>query len=203
MGEEVVIEALERSVELSLSAPGALELERVAPDAQAIIGPLAPADLEPDCWDQQDLARRLCHALDIGTQAVERLAAKGYTDSVEPGNNVRPEKVIAESALLLLAASDAAEHGNVRARIEKVAQVLIPYARSERMAEAEVALARCLDEQDYDLAGEVLPRIVRSEDFLAWPLSSRSWSAAASFGFPSSGARRGRSGFSCCAKHLP
>jgi len=50
----------------------------------------------------------------------------------------------------------------------------LPRERAAILAEAEVALARRPDEQDYDLAGEVL---------LAWPLSGRSWSAAASFGF--------------------
>jgi hypothetical protein len=300
MGGELVIQQVERSVELSNSAPVAVNLERVPPNAQAVVGPLAPADAKQSCWDQQDLALRLCHALDIAMQAVERLAANGYTDSIEPANNVRPEKVISETALLLVAASGAAHYGNVRARIENVAQLLIPHARSERMllgvclepalaldfaqahiclhrlgyqepafdrllrrsvgsqarlghervphrmleqewlmngwkrprpsrvrraprnawnsvlnhptdllngsrddiyafthaliyvtdfnihprplpreraailAEAEVALARCLDEQDYDLAAEVL---------LAWPLTGRSWSAAALFGF--------------------
>jgi hypothetical protein len=42
------------------------------------------------------------------------------------------------------------------------------------LAEAEGMLARCLDEQDYDLAGEVL---------LAWPLTGESWSPAAAFAF--------------------
>jgi hypothetical protein len=42
------------------------------------------------------------------------------------------------------------------------------------LADADAALARCLDDQDYDLAGEVL---------LAWPLTGRSWGATATFGF--------------------
>ena len=50
----------------------------------------------------------------------------------------------------------------------------LPRARSAILAEAEAALARCLEEQDYDLGGEVL---------LAWPLISTSWSPAAAFGF--------------------
>ena len=41
-------------------------------------------------------------------------------------------------------------------------------------ADAEAALARCLDDQDYDLGGEVL---------LTWPLLRRRWSAPATFGF--------------------
>lgn len=248
-------------------------------------------------WDENDLERRLCHALEIARQAVTRLAKDGYTDPKEPANSVRPEKVISETALLLYAASTAAHRETVKERIAYVAEVILPFARSERMAlglclepalamdfaqahvllarigypdrdfdellrqagesqarggrerpphrmleqdwidgiwkgakprrrshhakdsvlgrpmdllgggrddvyafthalmyvtdfqvrsvrlprprpvilaEAETALARCLDEQDYDLAGEVL---------LAWPLTGKSWSPPATFGF--------------------
>ncbi len=249
-------------------------------------------------WDQRDLERRLCHALTIAQQAVERLAVNGYTDKEEPANNLRPEKVITETALLLYVASRAAHLAEVNARIRAVADLLLPRARSQLMllgvclepslgwdyaqahvllsklgyadphfdhvleqsnnsqaraghertpyraleqqwiktlwnhsttngkrqaltarasvigksldllsgtrediyafthalmyvtnfgsmrklpqsravilAQAEAALAFCLDEQDYDLGGEVL---------LAWPLTGKSWSAAASFGF--------------------
>jgi hypothetical protein len=240
-------------------------------------------------WNRIDLERRLCHALDVAERTVERLAAKGYTIAEAPDEPIRPEKIVSETALLLLAASTvpAAE---VRARVDRVARLTIPHARSERMllalslqpalardyaaahlclerighrdpgfdavvrralesqardgrerpphrileqewllgarggaaarlsalnhpidllcgtrddiyafthalmyvtdfniaprplprsraaiaAEAEVMLARCLDDEDYDLAGEVL---------LTWPLTGRSWSAAAAFGF--------------------
>jgi hypothetical protein len=230
---------------------------------------------------------------------VERLAANGYVASADPDAQVRPEKIIAETALLLLAAGTADCGEDVRKRIDTVARLLIPHARSERMllglclepmlaldyasahicisrlgypdarfdallrtacdaqahegrerpphrvleqewlragwsggedrrsaiaraarssvlsrpmdllgatrddvyafthalmyvtdfnidarplprtravilAEAEAALAFALDEQDYDLAGEVL---------LAWPLTGKTWSAAAVFGF--------------------
>jgi len=50
----------------------------------------------------------------------------------------------------------------------------LPRQRAIILAEAEAALARCLDEQDYDLGGEVL---------LAWPLTGKSFSPAATFGF--------------------
>jgi len=250
-------------------------------------------------WDKKDLQRRLCHALDIAGRTVERLASEGYSNSSEPQDRIRPEKIVSETALLLLAASAADACDEVGARIRHVAGLLIPHARSERLllgvclepaltfdyasahvclkrlgygdagfdallrkavnaqarngrervphrvleqewlsaswsgalehsrhatsaarnsvlnrpmdllsasrddiyafthalmyvtdfnlspgrlprrkslilAEAEAALARCLDEQDYDLGGEVL---------LAWPLTGKSWSAAAAFGF--------------------
>ena len=50
----------------------------------------------------------------------------------------------------------------------------LPRQRNMILADAEAALARCLDDQDYDLAGELL---------LAWPLTGRSWGASAAFGF--------------------
>jgi hypothetical protein len=247
------------------------------------------------------LARRLCHALGIAERAIECLAQDGYVDAEEPGNSIRPEKVISETAFLLLAASTvSSEFCDVAERIGRIARLLIPYARSERMllqmclhpslaldfaqahiclgrlgyrdegfdsllrascqaqsslgrervphrvleqewlgkgwngfqpdspwrssrtrfksalhqptdllggsredayafthalmymrdfniqplalprrrgellAEAEAMLARCLDEQDYDLCGELL---------LAWPLTGKSWSSPAAFGF--------------------
>lgn len=42
------------------------------------------------------------------------------------------------------------------------------------LGEAEAMLARCIDEQDYDLAGELL---------LAWPLTGSAWSSLAAFAF--------------------
>lgn len=255
---------------------------------------------ECDKWDQQDLIRRLCHALDIARLAVEHLAADGYKDDSDPSKNVRPEKIVSETAVLLVAASPAMIHDEVDQRVRNVAELLMLHARSERarlglclepavawdyalphvclnrldypdyefdkllrtslesqarcgrervphrmleqewvatgwyqpkpgrkltspptarrsilaqtmdllsctrddiyafthalmyvtdfnlipallprrraliLAEAEALLARCLDEQDYDLAGEVL---------LSWPLTGKSWSAAAAFAF--------------------
>jgi hypothetical protein len=251
-------------------------------------------------WDTKDLTRRLCHALDIACQTVERLALNGYTDPDDPNNSLRPEKIISETALLLYATSIVSHLEEVRARTEHLAELLLPYARSERIlvgiclepalawdyalahvllkklgykhpvfdaaldqttrsqahagrertpyrvleqewikgiwrdsgrrtsgpstraalssalgqsidllngtrddiyafthsvmyvtdfnicpgrlprarrmvrADAEAALAFCLDEQDYDLGGEVL---------LTWPLTGKSWSPAAAFGF--------------------
>lgn len=84
-------------------------------------------------WNKDDLRRRLCHALNVADLAVKRLAVRGYTDKDESGNSVRAEKVISETAFLLFVASTAAHSEEVRARINSVAQLLIPHARSERM----------------------------------------------------------------------
>jgi hypothetical protein len=50
----------------------------------------------------------------------------------------------------------------------------LPRPKRVILEDAEVALARCLDMEDYDLAGEVL---------LAWPLLGSRWSASASLAF--------------------
>lgn len=91
-------------------------------------------------WNKDDLGSRLCHALNVAKLAVGRLAVRGYTDKDETGNSVRPEKVISETALLLFVASTATYSEEVRARINSVAQLLIPYARNERML-----LGMCLE----------------------------------------------------------
>lgn len=54
------------------------------------------------------------------------------------------------------------------------AAIRVPRSKRLILADAEAALARCLDFEDYDLGGEVL---------LTWPLLSSSWSAVACFGF--------------------
>jgi hypothetical protein len=91
------------------------------------------------------LARRLCHALDTAKHAIDRLAERGYTDLEEPGNTVRPEKLISETAFLLYAASQALpsrsrELADVSAKIDQIARQLLPHARSERMR-----LGMCLE----------------------------------------------------------
>jgi hypothetical protein len=84
-------------------------------------------------WARDDLVRRLCDVLDVARNAIARLASEGFTDAQEPANTVRPEKVISESALLLLATSRVAHHPDVGRRLRDVAEGLIPHARGSRM----------------------------------------------------------------------
>jgi hypothetical protein len=84
-------------------------------------------------WDGGDVARRLCAALDVARQSVERLGANGYTDPEEPTAALRPEKLIGETAILLYAASAVRAYSEVGARVDSMAQLLIPHARSARM----------------------------------------------------------------------
>lgn len=85
-------------------------------------------------WERADLVRRLCHVLDTAETAVSTLAADGYIDSQEPDNNLRPEKIISETAFLLRSAAAGSFSPEIRLRVEKVANLLIPFARSERIA---------------------------------------------------------------------
>src|ERR1051326_961136 len=83
-------------------------------------------------WDRTDLLRRLCGALDIAERVVVCLADDGYADEVDPSLNLRPEKVISETAVLLLAASTVNEQ-QVLQRIDNLARLLIPHARGPRI----------------------------------------------------------------------
>jgi hypothetical protein len=112
---------------------------------------------ERNAWDKNDLERRLCHALDVAGRAVEKLAANGYSDSREPHAVIRPEKVVSETAVLLLAASAAAARDEVRGRVARLARSLIPHARSQRML-----LGLCLEPAlalDYATAHICLERL--------------------------------------------
>jgi hypothetical protein len=84
-------------------------------------------------WDEHDLIRRLCHALDIASLTIEHLAPAGYIDTQRPAANIRPEKPIAETGVLLNGAALAMRHPEVSARIHRVACQLQPHARSPQI----------------------------------------------------------------------
>ena len=108
-------------------------------------------------WDSEDLTRRLCHALNIAHQVVERLGLSGYTDPDYPNNNLPPEKVISETALLLYASSTVSHSDPVRASTRSLAERLLSYARSER-----ILYGICLEPAlawDYGLAHVLLKKL--------------------------------------------
>jgi hypothetical protein len=84
-------------------------------------------------WDSADLVRRLSGALDIAEQAIVRLAPGGYSDDIDPALNLRPEKVISETGVLLLAASTVHDQRALQPRLDHLARLLTPHARSARM----------------------------------------------------------------------
>jgi hypothetical protein len=94
--------------------------------------PTAPRD-PLRTWDETDLIRRLCRALETSGRAVAALSADGYSDPADPANAIKPEKVVSETAMLLLAADAVKHHREVRERLEAVARLIIPAARGERM----------------------------------------------------------------------
>ena len=108
-------------------------------------------------WDRGDLVRRLARVLDVAKKALTRLAPAGYTDSVEPSLSVRPEKVISETAVLLLAASAARQEPEIETRTKTLAELLMVHARSDRMR-----LGVCLEPAlslDYAQAHACLSRL--------------------------------------------
>ena len=86
-------------------------------------------------WSEADLLRRLTLALKVAARAVRELAPEGYADPQESDAQVSSAKVVAETALLLLAAARAARFfPDLNPPIREIAAVLVPHARSERLA---------------------------------------------------------------------
>jgi hypothetical protein len=84
-------------------------------------------------WETTDLVRRLCHALDIARQTVGLLATDGFINPDDPGNKIVPEKIIGETAFLLVAAQAAKAYPEVGERIAAAAMLLIPHARNKKI----------------------------------------------------------------------
>ncbi len=75
---------------------------------------------------------RLCRALDVAKGALELFAVEGYADAESPQNSFRPEKAIAETAMLIYAASGVNGIPDVADRVAELALLLLPHARSQR-----------------------------------------------------------------------
>ncbi len=87
-----------------------------------------------------DLARRLARVLDVAETVVRTLLAEEPAD----GEELQPEKVLSETALLLLFASRVdASHRQIHRRIRALAKLLVPHARSDRVL-AGITLAPVL-----------------------------------------------------------
>lgn len=83
-------------------------------------------------WAESDLTARLCHALTIAKRALELFAIEGYADAELPEHSFRPEKAIAETAMLLYASSAVRHIPAVGERLDELAHLLLPHARSQR-----------------------------------------------------------------------
>jgi hypothetical protein len=74
--------------------------------------------------------RRLCNVLDTAARTVTVLAPNGYADENDGDIGVAAEKIVSETALLLLSAANILHHDSIRDRVDAVARLLIPYSRS-------------------------------------------------------------------------
>lgn len=84
-------------------------------------------------WSPGDLEMRLCRALDIARAAIVQFAVEGYRDEFSPVYSFGPEKLMAEAAMLLYAASASRCRQEIADRIDALAQLLLPHVRSERL----------------------------------------------------------------------
>ncbi len=93
----------------------------------------AKRSMRSPTWEQQDLVRRLCHALDIASLAIQHLAPAGYKFGDDASSAIRREKPIAETAVLLYATSIVQHNAEVHERMHRIARELEPHARSREM----------------------------------------------------------------------
>lgn len=84
-------------------------------------------------WEKSDIVKRLCRALDIANTAISLFSERGYTDGEIIDNSFRPDKPIAEVAMLLYAASGVKHYSDVAERISDLGRCLGPLARSKRV----------------------------------------------------------------------
>jgi hypothetical protein len=97
-------------------------------------------------WDEADLAARLCRALDLAKRVIAWFASEGYVDPGAPANSFHPEKPLAETAMLIYAASVARRLPQIATRIGEVAELLLPHARSaQTLLNMALHPALCLD----------------------------------------------------------
>jgi len=90
-------------------------------------------------WSEADLELRLCRALDLARKAIQYFAIDGYADPESPACSFGAEKVVAETAMLIYAASASRSRPNIANRIDDLAALLAPHARSQRVL-VEIAL---------------------------------------------------------------
>ena len=75
------------------------------------------------------IENRILHALSFAKETLRLLAAEGYEDPETLPDKILPEKVIGETAFLLYAAWLTGD-GIILEKVDEIARILIPYARS-------------------------------------------------------------------------
>ena len=84
-------------------------------------------------WNEADLEARVCRALDLARTTLDYFAKAGYTDEESAAYSFGPDKPVAETAMLIYAASAFRDRAQVARRIDAFARVLVPHARAERV----------------------------------------------------------------------
>ncbi len=90
---------------------------------------MSPADCRTN-----DLIERLCRALQIAIRTVDEFAACGYVDEDRPENSFDGDKPVAEAAMLLYVSARCRTVPLIERLTRTLAERLIPYARSEKVA---------------------------------------------------------------------
>jgi hypothetical protein len=80
-----------------------------------------------------DLTRRVRRALDVAAKAAGVLGATGYSDADDPSLDLGPDKVVAETAMLLHSASHSSVGSDIRDHVHDVARLLVGPARSDSL----------------------------------------------------------------------
>src|SRR5664279_3476987 len=83
-------------------------------------------------WECEDLIRRLCFSLDTAKDTIASLGEKGFNHPEQSNYRVDPEKIIAETAFVLLEAFELIKYAEVKEKVYKLAIMLCPYARNDR-----------------------------------------------------------------------
>jgi hypothetical protein len=84
-------------------------------------------------WNEADLEARLCRTLDVARKTINTFGEQGHIDETSPALSFGPEKPLAETAMLIYAASACGHRPNVASRVDELARLLAPLARSERV----------------------------------------------------------------------
>jgi len=98
--------------------------------ATATAASSAGQDGEIPSWPVPGLERRLRTALDFASVAVESFGEAGYVDEERPALSFRPEKVLAEAAMLAHAAQGSTSGAGVEDRLRALIAQLEPHVRS-------------------------------------------------------------------------
>jgi hypothetical protein len=86
----------------------------------------------PDPWAEADLVRRVCLGFGIATRAITIIGQDGFRDDDEPEGSFGPNKIAAETAMLLHVTASVRQHASIEAAASALSALVAAGARSER-----------------------------------------------------------------------